>query len=112
MGITVMRVAGSDRTQTAAALADNVEYGILNWPQTEANLARGDFYADALACGPLGGTLRTPVVLTLDPNNLGSSTGAFLTEHNGTINAIDVCGGPSAVSDGTVAAAQAAATSH
>jgi len=110
MGITVDRLAGADRTQTAALLADDVELPLLGWTATEANLARGDDYADALSGGGYAGGLDKPLVLTEDPNTLGSYTTAWLQEHSSTLSSLVVFGGTDAISAQTMTAAQQAAT--
>lgn len=77
---------------------------------THVNLARGDFYSDALAGSAHAGVERAPILLTLDPDMLSPETTAWLQAHHATISSIDVFGGPAAISDATVTAAQAAAT--
>ncbi|HXQ19199.1 MAG TPA: cell wall-binding repeat-containing protein [Acidimicrobiales bacterium] len=97
-GITVLRVAGQDQTDTAQELASlelNQNMGTmhlgLNWGTTGANgwanqilVARGDFYSDALA-GCLLGHLQggvshfVPLLLTLDPNTIGQYLNGFLS---------------------------------
>ncbi|HZT67053.1 MAG TPA: cell wall-binding repeat-containing protein [Acidimicrobiales bacterium] len=110
MGITVTRVAGQDRTDTAAQVA-SIEIQISGWTgATHVNLARGDNYPDALAGGPHAGTEKAPILLTEDPNTLGTYTTAWLQGHHTTISSIHVLGGSAAITDATVIAAQNAAT--
>ncbi|HET6793927.1 MAG TPA: cell wall-binding repeat-containing protein [Acidimicrobiales bacterium] len=109
MNITVQRVGGADRTQTATMLAD-LELGQLGWAATHVQLARGDGFADALAGGTHAGQEKAAVLLTGDPNTLGSYTTAWLNGHRSTITSIHVLGGTAAVSDQTVSAAQQAAS--
>jgi hypothetical protein len=78
-------------------------------------LARGDLYPDALTAGPfLGGFNDAPLMLTEDPNTLGSATTTFLQQIGvppagyTPISGLVVFGGPAAVSDATVNAAQGA----
>jgi hypothetical protein len=79
-------------------------------------LARGDQYPDALTAGPfLGAFNDAPLLLTEDPNTLGSATSTFLGQIGATpppgftpISGLVVFGGSQAVSDATVTAAQAA----
>ena len=108
MGITVTRIAGADRTDTAAQLAEKVEIPQLGFTNTLAVLARGDDYPDALSGGPHSGLNKTPIVLTENPNALGTYTTAWFQSHNTTLTRIDVLGGTSAVSDSAANAAQAA----
>jgi hypothetical protein len=78
-------------------------------------LARGDFYADALGAGPfLGGFHDSVVLLTLDPNTLGATTTTFLNligmppAGQTAISGLVAFGGPAAITDATLGAAQAA----
>lgn len=108
MGITVTRVAGSDRTGTATGLAD-LEVSQLGFSAAHANLARGDFYADALAGGAHAGQEKAPVLLTASPGTLGPLATSWLQAHASTLTSIHVFGGTTAVTDSTVSAAQHAA---
>ncbi|HEY3844945.1 MAG TPA: cell wall-binding repeat-containing protein [Acidimicrobiales bacterium] len=92
MGISVLRIAGQDFTQTAAELALfelNSTVGTsglegLGWDannDNEMTLARGDFYSDALAGSAFAADLADgpqPILLTTDPNTLGTNLTAFL----------------------------------
>jgi hypothetical protein len=83
-------------------------------------LARGDNYADALGAGPfLGGFTAgiandAVVALTVDPNTLGAATTTFLQEIGAppagqtAISGLVAFGGPEAITDATLGAAQAA----
>jgi putative cell wall-binding protein len=97
-GISVLRIAGQDQTDTAQELASfelnqnagSVHTG-LNWGTTGANgwanqilVARGDFYSDALAGCLLGhvqgGTSHfQPLVLTENPSTIGQYLTGFLS---------------------------------
>ncbi len=107
LGITVLRVAGQDLTDTAVQLADfevNTTTGGLGLGWTPPSspgkvvVARGDFYTDALAGAVVAaysgvaltaGTLpggdhlgnpvhSAPLLLTIDPNTVGTYLPAFL----------------------------------
>jgi putative cell wall-binding protein len=108
-GITVQRVGGADRTQTAALLA---WFGrdLLGWPLTHANLARGDAFPDAVAGAPHAGREHAPILLTAGPSTLGRSTQAFLNANITTIETLHAFGDATAISDQTLDAARAAAT--
>jgi putative cell wall-binding protein len=106
MGITVTRVGGADRTDTAGMLAD-MEISALGWSTSQVDLARGDLFPDALSGGTLAGTQKAPVVFTEDPDDLGPYTTAWLQAHASTLTSMDVLGGTSAIADSTVATAQA-----
>jgi putative cell wall-binding protein len=97
MGISVIRIAGEDRTDTAARLAD---WAIANasFSRTHANLARGNDFADALAGGPHAGSDGpAPILLTLDQSSLGGTTRNWFTAHAPTLESGHVFGGTAAV---------------
>jgi putative cell wall-binding protein len=98
--IEVDRIAGADRTRTAAALA------LQSFPQPHSAdvvvLARDDVFADGLSGSPLAGTLHGPLLLT---NSLRLSVAAAdavdaVLAPGGTVV---VLGGPRAVSPHVVA---------
>lgn len=112
LGVSVLRIAGTDYTNTAQLLAQfelSTTNG-LGWAAGHTyniGVARGDFYADALAGSALAGKAKAPIVLTLNPNTLGSGIPAlFATEHGLTppnqVANITVLGGPIAVAPATV----------
>ena len=129
LGVSIVRIAGTDYTNTAQLLgqfelsttinASGQPTG-LGWanlgvtPNTYGvNVARGDFYADALAGSVVGGVNHTPIVLTLNPNTLGSGIpGLFAAEAGLTLpNQVDlvtILGGPEAVTPATASAVLAA----
>jgi putative cell wall-binding protein len=109
MGITVSRIGGADRTQTATMVAD-LELGQLGFSASHVNLARGDDFADALSGAPHAGAETAPIVLTENPDGLGGYTTGWLQAHRATVSSIHVFGGPAAVADATVSAARQAAT--
>ena len=103
-GINVIRLGGNNRQLTAIAVA-KFEIAVLGFEYGDNDsdkgnffghlaLARGDFFTDALAMGPLAGNdpsntaISTliespglePILLTQDANNVGSDTLAFITE--------------------------------
>ncbi|HWE65735.1 MAG TPA: cell wall-binding repeat-containing protein [Acidimicrobiales bacterium] len=129
LGISVLRVAGADYTDTAQELAafelDSASSGAgpvgLGWDLhngDQVTLARGDFYSDGLAGAPFAaraaGTANPqPILLTFDPNTLGTFLSAFLTQGGGDngfifdnsgsqINTVNVLGGLQAVTATTV----------
>ncbi|HET6873862.1 MAG TPA: cell wall-binding repeat-containing protein [Acidimicrobiales bacterium] len=107
-GITVTRIAGQDRADTAGQVATlaNTQLG---WTLAHVNLARGDDFADALAGADHAGSESQPVLLTASPTNLDTFTSTFLRAHASTIATMDVFGGVNAVSDGVVTQARQAA---
>jgi putative cell wall-binding protein len=114
-GMSVLRVAGADATQTAIELArcevgsaaSNAGFG---WTGTgKLIVARGDFYSDGLAGavvaadGPTG-TAREPLLLTESPSTLGTFLPPFLESAGTTgfggvkVTGLTILGGPGAVS--------------
>jgi hypothetical protein len=103
-GISVLRIAGQDQTDTAQELASfelNENSGTvhtgLNWGTTGANgwgneilVARGDFYSDALA-GCLLGHVQggvshfQPLLLTENPTTVGQYLTGFLSSGGSAI---------------------------
>jgi putative cell wall-binding protein len=89
-GYTVLRLAGADRTQTAAAVATWATVGAGATPGTPAitapqgysssttYISRGDFYADALAAGPVAGKNLNLILLSGSPTVVGSGIPSYL----------------------------------
>jgi hypothetical protein len=109
MGLTTERLAGGTRQQTAIAIA-NAEHNIFGFLFAHMLLALGDNFPDALAGGPLGGLLKSPVLLTGDTNNLSSDTQGFFNQNDGTVNEISAFGGGDAISDAVLASAAQTST--
>jgi len=109
LGITTERLQGSDRQQTAIAIAQ-AEQIHLGFSSSQYDLARGDAFPDALAGGPLGGLLKAPTLLTVDPDALGLDTQTFLNDNDGSINELFAFGGPAAISPTVLAQAASATT--
>ncbi|MCU1461741.1 MAG: hypothetical protein JWO37_1816 [Acidimicrobiales bacterium] len=113
-GVTTKRLAGADRTATAAAIA---QYAIstLSFPTTHVDLSRGDDFPDALAGGAHAGTEGAPILLSINPTLLDGPTHAnatFLSANRSTLTDGDIFGGTGAVSDAVAAAAARAAGSN
>jgi putative cell wall-binding protein len=108
MGIVVNRVAGNDRTDTAAMVADHA-IDNLGFVNTSVDLARGDAFADALAGAPHAGKATAPLLLTAGPNSLGLPTRAWFTKRAPTLAAGFILGGTGAISSAVEAEARAAA---
>jgi len=108
LGISARRIQGINRQATAVAVA-NFAVQTLGWNPTRVVIARGDDPADAASAAPYAGGKRAPLLFTLSPDQLGSATADFLRAHAGTIQRIDVMGGPGAVTDTVIAQARAAA---
>jgi putative cell wall-binding protein len=81
MGISVLRIAGEDFTDTSQMLATFELNSVnvagqrvgLDWDPVYITAARGDFYTDALTAGPMIG--REPLVLTWNPSSTGNPSG-------------------------------------
>jgi putative cell wall-binding protein len=129
LGIDVLRIAGQDYTDTAQELArfelnsssNSAGPEGLGWDndganQNEITLARGDFYTDGLAGAPFAAHEAAgpqPILLTLDPYDLGvylpgflesggSEVGATGDGENSVILTVNVLGGMDAVAPETV----------
>jgi hypothetical protein len=123
MGISVLRVAGQDYTDTSQLLAQFELSSVngagltngLGWNSTGLVVARGDYYTDAIVGSRFAGfPVPWPILLTWDPNNEGNPSGTnylgtFLNTvgqvakdpgnpTHGTINTLFLIGGPFAIS--------------
>jgi putative cell wall-binding protein len=119
MGVAVKRIAGATRYETATALAafemdapaatDSKDEGGLGFDTTgdEAFLATGQAFADALAGGPLAANNEAPILLTTG-SALQSATQAFLVAHKADFDSVTALGGPVAIADAVVQAANTA----
>lgn len=116
IGMTVRRVAGRTRQETAIGVWDfaQQEFG---WVLNHVNLARGDEPVDALAGGPHAGRERAPILLTVSRDELGEANREFLRTRPRGENPdannphdLDVLGDDSAISDAVVRDAEAAAS--
>jgi len=109
-GITIIRIAGASRYETAGEVADWV-HGILGQRPDRVFLASGVSFPDALALSPLAYSLHSPILLTA-PAALPPSTKAAIERARGAAtNELDVmvAGGTSAVSAAAAATAISAA---
>lgn len=109
-GLQVERIAGGDRTRTAAAVAD-VLLTRFGFTSSTVLLARGDDFADSLAAAPRGGRLRVPLLLAERPDALGAATGGWLRGQCPATRAVQAIGGRAAVTAATLRAAVDAAGS-
>ena len=123
LGVSVLRIAGADYTQTAVEAADFcLSASGLDWtPTTGVVVARGNFYSDGLAgavvgagAGPSAPHGPEPLLLTEDPTTPGPYLAAFLSGAGATgidgdgrpIDSLTVLGGALAVAPGAVSAMQ------
>lgn len=97
--VNVQRVAGDTRYDTMSELISNVG----GWSASDkVILASGANYPDALSASALAGVHDTPIILT-DPTELSSKAAATIKQLGPST--IYVVGGPSAVSDEVLQAA-------
>lgn len=96
-GATVNRIHGADRYRTALAVA---RHGLsAGLTRTEAGIATGASFADALAAGAALGQATPPAVLYLaPPARLDSELRRTLWDHRLEIGVAHVYGGPAALS--------------
>ena len=97
-GITVRRLAGASRTETAAVTAE-FALAELGFSQTTVDLALGRRFPDALAAAPLSGRNRTPLLLTADVDELGAAARGYLIAHSDTLDSSYAFGGPAAIAE-------------
>lgn len=109
-GVSIIRVAGATRYETAGEVADWV-HGVLGQRPDRVFLASGTAFPDALALSPLAYSMHVPILLTAQ-DALPTSTKAAIERMRGasarTIDVV-VAGGTSAVSVETAEAARRAA---
>ncbi|MHB8669955.1 MAG: cell wall-binding repeat-containing protein, partial [Acidimicrobiales bacterium] len=95
-GRGVTRLAGADRTDTAARVAD-YELAALGFKNTHLNLARGDDFADALAGAVHGGADLAPTLLSVTSSDAGAFTPDWAAGRSATLAGGHVLGGTAAV---------------
>jgi len=137
MGVSVIRIAGTDYTDTSQMLAQFDQNSInaqgvvngLGWGNPFGNnqvvVARGDFFADAETVSALAGGgygpngygipvyQAMPILLTMDPNTIGTPVTTFLNDAGATfapfpVFTITVSGGPLAIAPATLTGLMAA----
>jgi putative cell wall-binding protein len=91
--ITVQRVAGANRADTAAKVGELALSG-LGFKNTEVAVASGNGYADALAGASYAGKNTVPILLM---GSVPPETKAFVQAHNSTISLITAFGGVAAI---------------
>jgi putative cell wall-binding protein len=119
MGVSVLRIAGQDLTDTSQMLAlfelnstnSSGKVDGLDWLATYGQtlyVARGDYYTDGLAGGVVAGKAGAPLVLSFDPNTVGRYLTTFLNTAGSTgstypITNVIVLGGIQAITPTTLA---------
>jgi putative cell wall-binding protein len=113
------RIAGTDRTATAAQIATWALQGLPLTPTYQplaaipgwvtnsdtAWIARGDNFADALAAGSAAGSVGESILLTANPTTLGPGIASYFAGQGGNITGLLVLGGTAAVSSAVLSSA-------
>jgi putative cell wall-binding protein len=102
-GISVIRIAGTDRYDTAKQLADilinpALDFDYYNQGTKGIVLVSGVNFADALAAGPHAGLINAPMLL-VRPCDIPAPTAAFHVENAIAVNLIRAIGGAAAICD-------------
>ncbi|MBW3621265.1 MAG: cell wall-binding repeat-containing protein [Actinobacteria bacterium] len=93
-GVTVRRIAGPSRVETALAVAD---HGLgLGLGPDHILLATASNFPDALAGGALSSQLRSPVLLT-SGDRLHPAVASWLRNRRGSVDAVYLLGGTAAL---------------
>lgn len=114
LGITITaRLAGADRTGTAAAIATwettTVPNGGLGFSQATVHVSNGANFPDALAAGPVAGAGAGAVILLAQsPTVLGPGAPTYLSGLVGTVTTLNALGLTGAVSPAVMNAAAVA----
>jgi len=106
-GLQVVRVAGSDRTGTAAALAA-LTVEALGWDAQRVDVAAASAVPDALAAVAHAADDRVPLLFSASATDLGVAAEAFLAERCDRVAEVVLVGGET-VTGGEVARAASAA---
>ena len=106
-GKTVERLGGSDRDETAVAVANELRtFRGFNDGVILANRLR---FADAMVAGPLGAHRTSPILLVAE-DSIPAATAAYHVANCLTIAQIVAVGGTAVIKDSVIAGAVAAAT--
>jgi thermitase len=92
----VSRLAGQDRYETGAIVAQFGDDSLLNW--AAPSIATGDDFPDALAGGPHAARWLSPLIIT-PGDQLHPAAAAKLSEHKASVNWVWYLGGTSALSE-------------
>jgi putative cell wall-binding protein len=113
-GISVIRIGGANRYETAKLLADTLinpglDFNFYGAAPQEIVLVSGENFADALAAGPHAGAIRAPMLL-VQQCNIPAPTAAFHVENAPVIDLVRAIGGTAAICEDVLDGAVAAAT--
>jgi putative cell wall-binding protein len=92
-GITVERVGGANRADTAARVGE-LALGGLGFKNTEVVVASGNGFADALAGATYAGKNLFPILLM---GSVPPETAGFVRNHNSTIATVTALGGTAVI---------------
>jgi putative cell wall-binding protein len=79
MGLSVERLAGSTRYETAVAVSQRIQK--LSGSHDHVYIARGDQFADALIVSPLAYTMHSPILLSETPRLRDSTAARLIAAH-------------------------------
>ncbi|MFK8026332.1 MAG: cell wall-binding repeat-containing protein [Ilumatobacter sp.] len=108
LGITVTRLAGDNRSETAVAIADELEVVSAGFNEG-VTAVNGMGFADALAAGPLA-VFNEDAILLVNDSSIPAATATYHVDNCTTIEDIFAIGGTSVISDDVVTGAVGAAT--
>lgn len=109
VGQPAIRLGGAGREETSALVADfATRFG--DFSATEVLLASGSSFADAVAAGPLAGTLGAPVLL-VEPSELPDPVTGFLLLNDALVERVTAVGGRAVMGQAVVDEAVTTATS-
>jgi putative cell wall-binding protein len=109
MGIAVTRLAGTERTATAAAVAD-FAIAKLGFGNVGVSLASAADFADALAGAGNAGMTGAVQLLSANQDSIGDATETWLSSHAATLASGVIDGGLRAIGSAAESQAVAAAT--
>ncbi len=89
----VRRIAGRDRFETAALIAEEVG----TTPGMGVSIVSGTAYPDAVSASAFSGTLGMPILLT-ETDRVSPHVGAYLSAHSAEVTSAVIVGGPAVVS--------------
>ena len=106
MGLTVVRVGGADRYDTAVLLAEHAVYPASPAPERclgnrHLGVAIGTTFADALVAGPLLAFVQGPTLLVRPADQMPAAVSAFLPRFVRDSDSLEVIaiGGPAVLTD-------------
>ncbi len=119
-GISVLRIAGYDYTETAVQLAKFETAAAntgLEWAPTGYLVSHGDYWSDALGAAAIAGNSNftfngttygyEPILTTENPTTIGQYLQSYITSLAPSTASVNVLGGPLAVTPTVVSSLQA-----